>query len=225
MTLPKISLVTPSYNQADFLEETIRSVLDQGYPSLEYVVIDGGSTDGSQDIIRKYESRLAYWVSERDGGQYDAINKGFSRTSGEIMAWLNSDDKLTPWALDVVADVFSSRGDIEWLTTLHQLVWDERGRAVACRSTNGYSRQGFLRGENLTRPGVHTKGWIQQESTFWRRTLWNRACGRVDTSYRLAADFELWARFFQHSELYGVSAPLGGFRMHPDQKTAHHLEE
>src|SRR3954464_13703841 len=95
--LPRISIVTPSFNQARFLPETIRSVLGQNYPDLEYVVIDGGSTDGSAEVIRRHEDRLAQWVSEKDAGQYDAINKGFARTSGEIMGWLNSDDLYTPW--------------------------------------------------------------------------------------------------------------------------------
>ena len=99
---PTISIVTPSYNQAQFIEDTIQSVLGQGYPNLEYVVIDGGSTDGSVDIIRRYAERLKYWTSERDGGQYDAINRGFAHTTGEIMAWLNSDDKYTPWAFSIV---------------------------------------------------------------------------------------------------------------------------
>src|SRR5215212_7784658 len=115
---PRISIVTPSFNQGRFLRETMQSVLGQGYPNLEYVVIDGGSTDESVDIIRGHEQQLAAWVSEKDAGQYDAINKGFARTSGEVMAWLNSDDKYTPWALPVVGEIFAQLPEVKWLTTL-----------------------------------------------------------------------------------------------------------
>ena len=113
---PTISVVTPSYNQGRFLEETICSVLTQSYPCVEYVVIDGASSDDSVEIIRKYAGQLTYWVSETDKGQYDAINKGFARTTGEIMAWLNSDDMYTPWALTVVADIFRLFPHVEWIT-------------------------------------------------------------------------------------------------------------
>jgi len=223
--LPKISIVTPSYHYAQFLEECICSVLGQSYPNLEYVVIDGGSSDGSVDIIRKYQERLTFWISEPDRGQYEAINRGFAKTTGEIMAWINADDKYTPWAFHVIGEIFGTFPEIEWLTTRFPLRWDSSGRAVACSYVDGYSRGGFLRGENLPGQKWYATAWIQQESTFWRRSLWERAGGYVDSSLKLAADFELWARFFKYADLIGVDTPLGGFRSHGFQKTARLLDQ
>lgn len=116
-TPPSISIVTPSYNRRRYLGDTIRSVLATGYPALEYAVVDGQSSDGSAELIAGHASRLAWWVSEPDGGQYDAINKGFARTSGEIMGWLNSDDLYLPWTLTVVGEVFAGLPQVEWITT------------------------------------------------------------------------------------------------------------
>lgn len=216
-----ISIVTPSFNQAEFLERTIRSVLDQRHPNLEYVVADGGSTDGSGEIIRRYADRLAWWVSEPDGGQYDAIDKGFAHTSGEIMAWINSDDMYLPWAFSVVAELFAAFPEIEWLTTLTPAWFDEHDRVVMVQPVGqfGYTRKGFFRGETLIERGRFAKFFIQQESTFWRRPLWERAGGHISTDYSLAGDFELWARFYRHAELYAVTTPLAGYRSHERQKT------
>lgn len=222
---PKISVVTPSYNHVQFVEEAMLSVFRQNYANIEYIVIDGGSADGSLEIIRKYEHRLAYWVSESDGGQYDALNKGFAKTTGEIMAWLNSDDKYTPWAFSVVAEIFSTYPEVEWLTSVYPLGWDDQGRAVACSYIGGFNRQSFFRQANLPGRGSYARSWIQQESTFWRRSLWERAGGYVDASLEFAGDFELWGRFFQHAELYAVATPLAGFRTHADQKSAAHMAE
>ena len=194
MGRPRLTIVTPSFNQGEFLEETIKSVLDQEYENLEYIVVDGGSTDRSVSIIKKYSHRLAHWVSEPDEGQYHAINKGFARATGEIMAWLNSDDKYLPWTLSVVADIFSAFPEVEWLTSVHPLQWNSHGQAVAVDFTGALSRHSFLQGNNFPVEGSIGRRWIQQESTFWRRSLWERAGGRLDQSLAMAADFSFSAR-------------------------------
>jgi glycosyltransferase involved in cell wall biosynthesis len=218
--LPAISIVMPSYNQARFLPFALDSVLDQGYPGLECVVIDGGSDDGSADIIAARGDRVAFWSSEKDRGQYHAINKGFARTSGEVMGWLNSDDLYLPKALWVVGEIFAAFPEVQWLTTQYQITWDENGAARECQRIRGYGRQAVLRGVYLTGGSWYSVGVIQQESTFWRRSLWERAGARVDDTMRYAADFDLWLRFARFADPCAVAVPLGGFRRHGAQKTA-----
>jgi glycosyltransferase involved in cell wall biosynthesis len=215
---PTISLVTPSYNQAQFLEATIESVLSQNYPNLEYIIIDGGSTDGSVEILKKYENHLAFWCSEPDGGQYDAINKGFARSSGEIMAWLNSDDMYFPWTFRTVASIMSELPQVEWLTTLRPGFWDWYGFCIEFSSMLGYCRQAFLDGCYFSW-GKNVFGCIQQESTFWRRNLWQKVGSQINTDFKMAGDFDLWSRFFLHTDLYGTSSPLGGFRKQINQRS------
>src|SRR5688572_20955810 len=129
MAYPKISIVTPCYNQVHFIEECMRSILDQNYPNLEYIIIDGGSTDGTVDLIRKYEKHLAYWVSEKDSGLYHALHKGFSRSTGDIMGWLNSDDILHRQSLYVIADIFTNHKEVRWLQG-YPTVIDDLGRII-----------------------------------------------------------------------------------------------
>lgn len=185
------------------MEQTILSVLEQNYPNLEYVIIDGGSSDDSVKIIRKYEKYLAYWVSESDKGMYHALQKGFSRTTGEIMGWINSDDMYHWGAFSVVSEIFSQHRQIDWLSGI-PTIFDEKGRTVNIRHFFNYSRFGFL---------MQNRQWIQQESTFWRKSLWEKAGGYISENYRLAGDFELWMRFFRYSKPVVVNALIGGFRV------------
>jgi hypothetical protein len=217
MSLPIITIITPTYNSERYLEATIQSVLNQNYPALEYIIIDGGSTDSTLDIIRRYASHLAYWVSEPDNGMYDALQKGFARSTGQIMAWLNSDDMYPTWTLHTVASIFSDLPHVDWITSIRPIIWNKEGLAVEAMALLGYSKRTFFHGEHLPNYDGFTLEVIQQESTFWRRSLWDTAGATLNRAMRYAGDFELWARFYQHSELIGVRTPLGGFRLHGNQ--------
>jgi glycosyltransferase involved in cell wall biosynthesis len=204
MEYPKISIITPSFNQAPYLTATIESVLSQNYPNLEYIILDGGSTDGSVDIIKSYESKLHYWVSEKDGGLYNALQKGFEISTGEIMGWINSDDMLHRQSFFVLANIFTNIQSVNWVQG-RPTQYDETGMTVATSDpmTSPYSF--YLK---KYRHGVT----IQQESTYWRRALWDRAGAYISTEYKYAGDFELWIRFFRHDKLYNTTALIGGFR-------------
>lgn len=211
---PKISIVTPSFNQGEFLEETLLSILDQGYPNLEYVVIDGGSSDSSVEIIKRHAPNLHYWQSKRDKGHGDALNQGFIKTSGEIMAWLNSDDKYYPWTLRTVAEIFSAFPEVNWIVGFNSW-WNDKGAATSAKRVpkNIYD---FLRGDFQ---------WIQQESVFWRRSLWEKAGGHINENYKLMVDGELWTRFFLNDDLYIVDCLLGGYRSHGTNRAHLHYQE
>lgn len=204
----KISIVTPSFNQAEFLEDAIQSVVNQGYPNLEYVIIDGGSSDSSVEIIKKYEKDVTFWVSEKDEGHGHALNKGFAQTSGEIMAWINSDDKYLPWTFEVVNTIFEQFPHVMWIMGLSSL-WNRQGAMTQSIRTpkNIYD---FLLGNYK---------WIQQESVFWRRELWDKSGGFINQDYKLMIDCELWTRFFLYEELYTVDCILGGFRKHSTNRS------
>jgi hypothetical protein len=212
---PRISLVTPVLNAVRYIEQTLQSVISQRYPNLEYVVVDGGSIDGTVDIIRSYEKQLSWWTSEPDNGHFDALNKGFAHTSGEIMGWINGNDQLHVGGLRVVGSVFEKFPEIRWITGL-PTSFSEEGMTISVkRGVPRWSHLRFLSGANR---------YIQQESTFWRRSLWLRAGGYVDSSRRIASDFELWARFFRHARLYSINALIGGYRWHPDSVSSLQLD-
>jgi len=180
----KVSIVTPSYNQAEFLEQTIRSVLGQGYSDLEYILIDGGSTDGSPAIIQKYADHLAWWVSEPDQGQADAINKGFRRATGEIVAWLNSDDIYAPGAISQAVTVFEEHPNIG-LVYGNAVTFDGAGHPL-----------NDLRGADWGLEGLVAFNMICQPAVFMRRKFLEQA-GYLDESYHYLLDHHLWLRMAQ----------------------------
>ena len=212
MNLPKITVVTPNFNQASFLELTILSVLNQNYPNLEYIIIDGGSTDNSLDIIRKYQDDLSYWLSEKDKGVYDAINKGFSKATGEILCWINSDDILWENSLHYIGTIFSQNPNLKWLQGVPTVI-NEDGQVIYRRAPVSSKFYFYLKKHE------QTFSFIQQESIFWRRDLWEKAGGYLDIDYKLAADFDLWLRFFEHASLYCTTKQLGAFRIRSGQKS------
>ena len=199
---PKISIVTPSFNMVNYIEDTILSVIGQGYPNLEYIIIDGGSKDGTVDIIKKYEEWITYWISEPDKGMYDAIQKGFDRSTGEIMAYINSDDKYHYNAFFTAATIFSSMEDVEWILGRASF-YNEEGSIVDVKDMRKWSKMNYYLGDFK---------WIQQESIFWRRNLWIKAGSRINSKLKLAGDYELWLRFFRFARLHTVETVFGGFR-------------
>lgn len=216
MVYPKISIITPSFNQGNFLEETILSVIGQNYPNLEYIIIDGGSTDHSVEIIKKYESKLAYWISEKDKGIYDALQKGFEKSSGEIMGWINSDDMYHKKSLFTVSEIFQNISSVKWIQGCPS-TFDENSRTVSVSPVRDWSKFNFYLKEYQ---------WIQQESTFWKRSLWEKAGGYIKRDLKYAADLELWLRFFRHELLYVTPALIGGFRArNNNQLSLEHLQD
>jgi len=204
---PLVSIVTPSFNQAAYLEETIQSVLGQTYPKIEYIVVDGASQDGSLEIIKKYRSKLAYWISEPDKGQTDAINKGFAAAHGEILAWVNSDDTLLPCAVQEAVDHLTRNPQVGLVYGDANYI-DENGRVTgkfpAAQTDLARLRRGY----------VH----IPQQAAFFRKALWDQV-GPLDDSFFFAMDYDLWVRLAAISELKYVPKTWANFRLHADTKT------
>ena len=212
-TVPKISVVTPCFNMAGYIESTVRSILDQDYPNLEYIVVDGGSTDGTLGIVQKHADRIARIISEPDDGQYDAVQKGFAAASGEILAWLNADDVYYPWTLQLVGQIFAEFPNVHWVTGLYSWI-NKAGQCVRMSSAvpvypGRYIRNGWFRQE--------AAGYLQQENMFWRRDLWDKS-GGLDLRLRYAADYQLWTEFARHADLVSVAAPLAAFRLRPGEQ-------
>lgn len=206
---PLISVVIPNLNCAEFIERTIRSVVEQNYPNLELILSDGGSTDGSLDIVEKYRSHFSHIISEPDTGQANSLNKGFAVASGTVMGWINSDDVLLPGSLSLVGSLFALNSEVEWLTGRVTCI-DEADQVLSKRRPRPVTYTRFLAADYQ---------WIQQESTFWRRSLWDRAGGCLDESLSLAVDGELWLRFSRHAEMVPVHEQIGAFRVRKGQRS------
>jgi glycosyltransferase involved in cell wall biosynthesis len=236
-----ISIVTPSYNQGGYIEDTIKSIcFQEGNFFIDYVVVDNLSVDNTLEIIKKYygifnqgnlvknikgvkfyKNNLVRcngisfrFLHEKDSGHADALNKGFSLSIGDILAWLNSDDKYFENAFTVVTEIFNKFSSVEWITG--KSAWfDKRGDLIGDGSVykNIYD---FLN---------YDYKWIQQESTFWRRSLWIKSGSKINEGYRYMVDGELWCRFFLEAELYHVDEKLGGYRMHDTNRAAKFMKE
>jgi hypothetical protein len=203
---PRITIVTPSFNQGQYLEETILSVLDQGYPNLEYMVVDGGSTDNSVEIIRKYEKHLAWWVSEKDRGQSHAINKGMARATGDILGYLASDDCLLPGCLEFVADRFVAGA--QWVAGMARYI--ESGKCI-----------GQCTSRRETRPSEwFSANMLAQPATFWSRELAEK-CGEFREDFHMSLDWEFWLRlrFALGVRPEVVERELATYRLHEMSKT------
>jgi len=204
---PVVSIVTPSLNQAAFLEATILSVLGQEYPRLEYIVMDGGSTDGSVDLIRKYAHRLLDWTSGPDRGQADAVNRGFAKASGAILAWLNSDDTYEAGAVQVVVAAFAAQPEVDAIYGDCVYV-NQAGRPVTVFHAQPFDLAGFL----------CTEGYIHQPTVFFRRRVVEQM-GPLDTSFSLCLDYEYWLRMATTCRWLYLPRSLARFRMHPAAKS------
>jgi len=206
---PKISIVTPSYNQGQYLEDTILSILNQNYPNLEYIIIDGGSTDNSVDIIKEYKDHLAYWVSEKDRGQTHAINKGFKKATGEIVNWINSDDLLSPGALQAIAEASDKCRDADFYFGDFTII-DYKGQKIFSRKSPPYHFVTLFWGRQLS----------SQPAVFFRQSVLDRI-GYLDESLNFCMDIEFWVRAACNGAKFKqIKSPLGIARIHGDAKTA-----
>jgi carbamoyltransferase len=211
---PRISIVTPSYQQGNFIERTIQSVLDQSYPNLQYFIQDGGSRDSTVEVLKQYEDKVSGWTSEKDSGQSQAINLGLAHTDGEIMAWLNSDDLLLPDALHTVADYFNRHPNVD-VVYGNRLLIDENDMVIG---------RWILPGHDSA--VLSWADYVPQETLFWRRRIWDKVGGQIDESFRFAMDWDLLVRFRDAGAKFGhIPQFLGAFRIHEQQKTSSEINE
>ena len=207
---PLVSIITPCFNGESFLEKTIQSVLGQQYENVEYIVVDGGSSDSTLDILSKYQDRVDYFISEPDSGMYEAIDKGFKLASGSIFAWINADDMYYPYTIQTIVRVFNNLKEVSWISGVPSII-DETGAMINVEAPKSYQRnwirKGYQRGD--------VAGFLQQESMFFRSAVYKRY--PLNTSLKLAGDYHLWKDFAKSYELYTVKSVLSSFRVSSNQ--------
>lgn len=207
MQYPKISIITPSYNQGHFIEETIISILGQGYPNLEYIVMDGGSTDSTVEILKKYDSQISYWESVKDNGQAHAINKGFAKASGDILMWLNSDDMLLPGTLFYIAQKVKEKGNgLYFGNCIHF----REGERLWAEGSNV-----FLANREIE---LKSLDYIIQPSSWWTRQVWDEI-GKLDEKINYVFDWEWFIRVSDKFELFPIKKAISLYRFHDDHKS------
>jgi len=208
----KVTVVMPVYNGEQYIEYAIKSVINQSYKKIQFILVDGGSTDATMDIVNKYSEFFEIIISEKDKGMYDAINKGFSRSDGELMLWLNSDDYLFENAIETAVMIMKEHPEIKWMKGRNAYL-DQNNtiRKIACFKSyyKLLLKLGLYRTNGL--------GSIMQETTFWHRDLYVKAGNKIDTNYRVASDYELWVRFSKSEILYSINTLFGAFRQHESQ--------
>ncbi len=208
VTDPLVSIVTPSFNQAEFLAETITSVLNQSYPRIEYIIVDGNSTDGSVEIIKQYQDQITWWVSEKDQGQTDAINKGFQQATGDIFAWLNSDDRYHPQAVSEAVQFFIENPDVGLVYGDVNFI-NQQGKRLGQFNAKETNYQKLRQG----------RVYIPQQAAFWRADLWKEV-GPLDPAMFFAMDYDLWVRLAKISPIHYYAGHIwADFRIHGQSKT------
>jgi len=207
--LPKISIITPAFRHGNFIERTIQSIISQNYPNLEYIIQDGGSDDETIEVVKPYLSQLASFQSAKDRGQSHAINLGMSKSTGEILAWVNSDDILLPGTLKYVGEFFNKNPDVD-VVYGHRLLINENDQQIGRWILPKHSDE-----------ILSWVDFVPQETLFWRRRLWRKVGEKIDESFQFAMDWDLLLRFREAgARFYRIPRIIGGFRVHPDQKSS-----
>lgn len=236
----KISIVTPCFNRSEYLNEAIESIVSQaGDFEIEYIIQNGGVNSEVNTILEAWDAKIKTkkhsikcndisfrYFNEKDKGMYDAINKGFEKSNGDVMAWLNSDDIYLPGAFSTASTVFSRFENIHWIVGMKAQV-NKKGEIIytSYSSPLAYSRNFIRKGLYHIHHREIGLDWIQQEAAFWRRDLWEKAGRKVNSELNYAADYHLWKKMSEHSDLVKVYSPLGVFRRHGEQKTSHALDK